>query len=105
MTKLNKYWSLIIITFLIVIIVIGGIVFWSRYSSSQPIEISISPEQEWQGEISISGAISSPGFYPIKAQDSLQDIIQVAGGTTSTADLSSLNCLASGKVGQLDDIT
>lgn len=91
MTKLNKYWSLIIITFLIVIIVIGGIVFWSRYSSSQPIEISISPEQEWQGEISISGAISSPGFYPIKAQDSLQDIIQVAGGTTSTADLSSLN--------------
>ena len=89
MTRLNKYWALIII-FLVVIIVIGGIVFWSRYSSSQPIEISISSEQEWQGRVYIGGAINNPGFYPVKAEDSLQDIIQAAGGTTSTADLSSL---------------
>jgi len=89
MTRLNKYWALIII-FLVVIIVIGGIVFWSRYSSSQPIEISISSEQEWQGRVYIGGAINNPGFYPVKAEDNLQDIIQAAGGTTSTADLSSL---------------
>ena len=90
MTNLNKYWTLIIITFLIVIIAIGGIVFWSRYSGSQPIEISISSEQEWQGGINVSGAINSPGVYPIKAEDNLQDIIQVAGGTTNDADLSCL---------------
>ncbi|GAH80284.1 unnamed protein product, partial [marine sediment metagenome] len=39
-SKLNKYWTLITIL-LVAIIVIGGIVAWSRYSPSQPIEISI----------------------------------------------------------------
>ena len=90
MTNLNKYWTLIMITFLIVIIAIGGLVFWSKYSGSQPIEISIASEQEWQGGINISGAINSPGVYPVKAEDSLQDIIQHAGGATSGADLSRL---------------
>jgi len=66
-------------------------VFWSRYSGSQPIEISITSEQEWQGGINISGAINSPGVYPIKAEDNLQDIIQNAGGATSNVDLSRLN--------------
>ena len=90
MTNLNKYWTPIVITLLIVIIAIGGLVFWSKYSSSQHIEISIASEQEWQGGINVSGAINSPGVYPIKAEDNLQDIIQVAGGTTNGADLSCL---------------
>jgi len=90
MTNLNKYWTLIIITFLIVIIAIGGLVFWSKYSSSQPIEISIASEQEWQGKINISGAINSPGIYPVRSVDTLQDIIQNAGGAANGADLSCL---------------
>ncbi len=89
MTKVNKYWALIIIL-LIAIIAIGGIVVWSKYSSSQPIEISISSGQEWQGRVYIDGAVSNPDFYPINAEDSIQDIIQAAGGTTSSAALSSL---------------
>jgi len=89
MIRLNKYWTLIII-FLVIIIATGGIVFWSRYSGSPPIEISISSEQEWQGGIYISGAINNPGFYPVRTQDNLQDIIQAAGGTRSAADLSRL---------------
>ena len=89
MTRLNKYWTLFIV-FLIAIIAIGSIVFWSRYSGSQPIEISISSEHEWQGSVYIGGAINNPGFYPVNAGDSLQNIIQAAGGATSDADLSSL---------------
>ena len=77
--KLNRYWTLIIIL-LVAIIAIGGTVVWSRYSGSQPIEIYISSEQEWQGRIHVDGAVNNPGFY----------IIQAAGGTTSNADLSSL---------------
>ena len=88
MTK-NRYWALIII-FLVVIITIGGIVAWSRYSPSQPIEISLSPQPELPGEVYIGGAVNSPGHYPVEAGDSIQDIIQAAGGTTSNADLSSL---------------
>ena len=89
MTMRNKYWTLITIV-LIAIIVIGGIVVWSGYSDSQPIEISIPSSQELQGKIYIDGAVSNPGSYPVKAEDSLQGIIQAVGGTTSDVDLSGL---------------
>ena len=46
--KLNRFWTLIIIL-LVAIIVIGGIVAWSRCSPGQDIEISISPSQAPEG--------------------------------------------------------
>ena len=87
--KFNRYWTLIIIL-LVVIIAIGSLIVWSGYSGSQPIVISTPSGQELSGRIYIGGAINNPGFYPVKAGDSLTDIIQVAGGTASNADLSSL---------------
>ena len=89
MTKLNQFWTLIIIL-LIAIIVVGSLVTWSRYSRSQPIEISISPSQELQGEIYIGGAVNNPGFYPLKAGDSIDDVIRAAGGTSANTDTSLL---------------
>ena len=88
-SKVNKFWLFITIL-LVAIIVIGGIVAWSRYSGSQPIEISIPSAQELPGEIYIGGAVSNPGFYPLKDGDSVGAIIQAAGSTTSNADLSRL---------------
>ncbi len=87
--KVNKYWTLITIL-LIAIIAIGGIVTWSRYSPSQPVEISIPSNQQVQGEIYIGGAVISPGFYPLRAGDGVEALIQAAGGTTSSANLSGL---------------
>ncbi len=87
--KPNKYWTPVIII-LVAIIAIGGIVAWSKYRGSPPIEISIPPGQELQGEIYIGDAVNNPGFYPLKAGDSIEDIIQAAGGTTDSADLSQL---------------
>ncbi len=89
MTKINKYWALVIIL-LVAIIVTGRIIVWSRYSPSQPIEISLPLQPELQGKIYIDGAVTSPGFYPLKAGDSIENIIHAAGGTTSSADLSRL---------------
>ena len=88
-SKFNKYGTLITIL-LVAIIAIGGIVAWSRYSPSQPIEISIPPAQELPGRIYIGGAVTNPGFYPLKASDTIEALIQAAGGTTSSADLSQL---------------
>jgi competence protein ComEA len=85
-SKFSKYWTLIIIL-LVTIIAIGSIVTWSRYSPSQPIEISIPTAQELQGKIYIGGAVSNPGFYSLQAGDTIDALIQAAGGTTS-ADLS-----------------
>ncbi len=89
MVKLSKYRGLIIIL-LAAIITVGGIVAWSRYSPSQPIEISLLPQPELQGEIYVTGAVNNPGYYPLRAGDSIENIIQAAGGTTSNADLSRL---------------
>ena len=88
-SKLNRFWTLITIL-LVAIIVIGGIVAGLRYSPGQPIEISIPPGQEWPGKIYIDGAVIKPGFYPFTTRDSLEALIQIAGGTTSSANLSEL---------------
>ncbi|MFC1992956.1 ComEA family DNA-binding protein [Chloroflexota bacterium] len=92
--KLNKYWFLIAI-FLVAVITVSSIVVWSRYSRGQPIEISVSPEQELQGEIYIGGAIVSPGFYPLKAGDSIEDIIEAAGNIIGGAGLGQLRLYVS----------
>jgi competence protein ComEA len=86
-SKFNKYGTLITIL-LIAIIAISSIVAWSRYSRSQPIEISIPSAQELPGRIYIGGAVSNPGFYALKAGDTIEALIQAAGGTTDSADLS-----------------
>lgn len=88
-SKLNKYWTLVII-FLIAIITVSSIVVWARYRGSQPVEISTPPAQELSGEIYIGGAVSNPGFYPLKVGDSIEALIQAAGGTTTSADLTQL---------------
>ncbi len=87
MTKVNKHWTLITI-FLIAIIIIGGAVIWVRYNPSQTVEILMPSHQETKGEIYIGGAITNPGFYPLDPNDSIEALIQAAGGTTPSADLS-----------------
>ena len=88
-SKFNRYWTPVII-FLIAIIAVGCIVVWTRHRGSQPIEISTPPAQELPAEVYIGGAVSNPGFYPLNAGDSIQTLIQVAGGTISSADLAQL---------------
>ena len=83
-SKANKYWTLITIL-LVAIIVVGGVVVWSRYCPGQPVEISIPPGQEVQGRIYIGGAVNSPGSYPFAGDDSMEALIQAAGGTTDSA--------------------
>ncbi len=85
-SKFSQYWTLIIIL-LVAIIIISGIVVWLKYGQSQSIEISTPTTRELQGEIYIGGAVSNPGFYPLKASDTVEALIQVAGGTTDSADL------------------
>jgi len=93
--KLNRFWLAVII-FLVATIVIGGIIIWSKYSPAQPIEISLSPNREWQGTIHISGNVKIPGLYPFTTGDSLDDLIQAAGGTAVSVNLSRFELLISG---------
>ena len=82
---------MLITILLVAIIAIGSIITWVRYSPSQPIEISIpKPSQEQLNQIYVGGAVISPGFYSSTSGDSVEALIQAAGGTTSSANLSGL---------------
>jgi competence protein ComEA len=86
-SKANIFWTLVTIL-LVIIIIAGGIFVWARYTGNQPAEIFIaSPShQEQLDSIYIGGAVTNPGFYPVQASDSVEALIQAAGGTTSFAD-------------------
>ena len=93
-SKRNKF--LTGLTFLLVAAIIaGGAMLWRQLCQHQPVEISISnpTSQPAPGYIYIGGEVVSPGIYPLRAGDSLESLLQAAGGGTTTADLSTIRLL------------
>ena len=81
----NQFWMMLIIL-LVAIIIAGGIFIGTQYR--QPVEIAITspPTPAPPDYIYIGGAINNPGFYPVGAGDSLEALIEAAGGTGDGAD-------------------
>jgi competence protein ComEA len=86
MTGANKFWAVVILL-LIVIIVVGSLLIWSKYNPGRPVEITLSPSPEISGQISVTGGVNVPGIFSLKAGDSIDALLQAAGGTTTAADL------------------
>jgi len=82
-SKNGKAWTFII-TILLVIIITGSIIIWRGYTPGEPLEISLAPAPEFQGNIYVDGEVNNPGFYPFKTDDSIADIIGAAGGTVES---------------------
>lgn len=81
-SHLEKYW-LIIIAFLLVSLIAGGIVLAIKQSRHKPVEIALSQTApiQYKGEVYISGAVANPGFYPLSEEDTLETLAQAAGFT------------------------
>lgn len=59
---------------------------------SSPVEIAISTRvSDFSGNIYIGGAVNNPGLYPLKQDDSLDDLIKAAGGLQNGADVSKVS--------------
>ncbi len=86
MSRSNKFWAAIIL-FLIIVIVAGSILIWSRYNPSRPIEITIPHSPKTIGRVSVAGAVNVPGIYSLTSGDSIDALLKSAGGTAATADL------------------
>ena len=86
-SKFSQLWTLITIL-LVVTIIAAGILIWSQCGRPAEISISKPPSQEQLDYIYIGGAVNNPGFYPLRADDSIEVLIQAAGGTTGSADVS-----------------
>lgn len=86
MTGANRFWAVVILL-LIVIIVVGSLLIWSKYNPGRPVEITLSSSPEISGQISVTGGVNVPGIFSLKAGDSIDALLQAAGGTTTAADL------------------
>jgi competence protein ComEA len=77
---LEKYW-LIIVAFLLVSILTGGIILAVKQSSHRPVEITLLPASplQYDGDIYIGGAVANPGLYPLRQGDTIESLIQTAG--------------------------
>jgi len=59
-------------------------------SQGEEIEISLpqAASPQLSGQIYVGGAVNNPGYYPLKEDDDIANLIQAAGGLTDDADLS-----------------
>jgi competence protein ComEA len=82
-----RFWTIISLVFL-VIIVISAIMIWIRFPRGKVIEISLKhePEYETNINIAINGAVNNPGIYYLKSGDTLESLLNAAGGITQDAN-------------------
>jgi len=95
---MSKVWTLVVI-FLVVAIIAGGITLGLRLpgnSPGQPIQITLPQPEARRGTVYIHGEVKNPGFFPLQADDSLDSLIQAAGGPTASANLSGLEIYVPG---------
>ena len=89
MSRLDRFWTLVILL-LVAVTVGGGLVAWSKYQPSPPLEISLPADEKITGDILIGGAVTNPGYYPFTDSDSIEDLISAIGGLNGNADLTQL---------------
>ncbi len=85
----SRYWGMTVFL-LIAVIIVSSLVALTRYKPAQPIVISSPSPQPPQGAVFITGAVNSPGLYPLKTGDNIESLIRSAGGTSEDADLTNL---------------
>ncbi len=83
--RTGKFRALMILVLLIVIAV-SGYFTWQGLSGHRPIEIQLSPEPQFEGEIYIGGAVTNPGFYPFTTSDRLSGLLRAAGGVSNQTE-------------------
>ncbi len=84
--RLSRYWTTVAILFLIAVLCGGVVLLFNRSGEGQPLEISLpAPASPLQREVYIGGAVTNPGLYALKGDDSLEDILRAAGGLTADA--------------------
>jgi competence protein ComEA len=77
------------IAILTITAIISGMFAVNGCDSTPPIEISLPETTAATGQITqvyISGAVNNPGFYPLKDEDTIESLIQAAGGVVDGAE-------------------
>jgi len=75
---------------LVGLIIVASFIVWMRYQPEPPIEISLRSTPNYTGAIYLSGAVANPGLYPFTTTDTIESLIQAAGGFSAGANLSNV---------------
>ena len=71
-------------------VIIGGLFICGGCSPGQEIDIQQPSSDELTGQVYISGGVNIPGIYPLKEGDTLESLIQAAGGLAENATLDTI---------------
>jgi len=82
---------------LVLVIIAGGVVIGAKYPRDNPVEISLPTAPEPSGNIYVGGEVNNPGIYPVAVGDTLEDVIQAAGGFTDNADTGYVELIVPGQ--------
>ena len=69
-----------------VIIIAAAVFIGISRGSSRGLEIVITTENKSAGQINVNGEVMNPGIYPLKAGDTIIDVLRAAGGVSANAD-------------------
>jgi competence protein ComEA len=88
-TGAKRFWIIAIIL-LIAVIIVSASIAWTRYRPSLPVEITLAPPQTISGNIYVNGAVTNPGIYTFSGNDTIDSLLQAAGGVTTGGNSGSL---------------
>ena len=81
-SKASWFW-VSVTAVLVVLIILGGVLAWSRYDRSTAIEIALAERPQQSGTVYVGEGVVAPGMYPFSAVDTVSDIVAAAGGVKS----------------------
>jgi competence protein ComEA len=96
-SKIKVNWTLVALL-LVVVIIAGVVVIGLKCRSGQVVEVTLAPEREITGTIYVGGAVNNPGYYPIFADDTLEDVIAAAGGLKEGASIGDIELSIGGAI-------
>lgn len=98
---LKRYWKLILIFFSVVLVLIGGYVYYensNNVSTSSVVKLADAKEENAETKdalktvfVDVKGAVNAPGVYEIDEERRIIDAINLAGGLTDKADTTNIN--------------
>src|SRR3972149_6348562 len=92
--RFTNPWTLAAL-FLVVVIIASGAVIWSKRDRTPPVEISLVPAPAIEATLYVGGAVITPGYYPLRAGDTLPDLLAAAGGPAAGAGLDDIELMVS----------
>jgi competence protein ComEA len=88
-TGTKRFWIMVMII-LIAVIITSAAIAWTKYRPSLPIEITLPPPQAISGNINVGGAVTNPGIYTFSGDDTIDSLLQAAGGAAADGNADNL---------------